>query len=78
MTRCGLGYDLHRLAPGRPLFLGGIELSLDNLVRIEPAPGASGGAGGTAASICRIDDRAHPHTALQCKAARKQMGSACP
>ena len=36
------------------------------------------GAGGTAASICRIDDRAHPHTALQCKAARKQMGSACP
>jgi len=26
MTRCGLGYDLHRLAPGRPLFLGGIEI----------------------------------------------------
>jgi len=26
MTRCGLGYDLHRLAPGRPLFLGGIEV----------------------------------------------------
>jgi 2-C-methyl-D-erythritol 2,4-cyclodiphosphate synthase len=26
MIRCGLGYDLHRLAPGRPLFLGGIEI----------------------------------------------------
>jgi 2-C-methyl-D-erythritol 2,4-cyclodiphosphate synthase len=26
MTRCGLGYDLHRLAPGRTLFLGGIEV----------------------------------------------------
>jgi 2-C-methyl-D-erythritol 2,4-cyclodiphosphate synthase len=26
VIRCGLGYDLHRLAPGRPLFLGGIEI----------------------------------------------------
>ena len=26
MIRCGLGYDLHRLAPGRTLFLGGIEV----------------------------------------------------
>lgn len=29
------------------LFLGGIELSLDNLVRIEPAPTGSGGSGGS-------------------------------
>ena len=26
MTRCGLGYDLHRLQAGRPLILGGIEI----------------------------------------------------
>ncbi len=26
MTRCGIGYDLHRLAPGRPLIIGGVEL----------------------------------------------------
>lgn len=26
MTRCGLGYDLHRLQAGRPLVLGGIEI----------------------------------------------------
>jgi len=26
MIRCGLGYDLHRLEPGRTLFLGGIEV----------------------------------------------------
>ena len=27
MTRAGIGYDLHRLAEGRKLILGGIELS---------------------------------------------------
>jgi 2-C-methyl-D-erythritol 2,4-cyclodiphosphate synthase len=27
--RCGIGYDLHRLAPGRPLVVGGIELPFD-------------------------------------------------
>ena len=26
MTRVGMGYDLHRLAEGRKLILGGIEL----------------------------------------------------
>jgi 2-C-methyl-D-erythritol 2,4-cyclodiphosphate synthase len=26
MTRIGLGYDIHRLAPGRKLFLGGIRI----------------------------------------------------
>ena len=26
MTRAGIGYDLHRLAEGRKLILGGIEL----------------------------------------------------
>ena len=26
MTRAGIGYDLHRLAAGRKLILGGIEL----------------------------------------------------
>ena len=25
-TRCGIGYDAHRLAPGRKLFLGGVEI----------------------------------------------------
>ena len=25
-TRVGIGYDLHRLAPGRPLFLGTVEV----------------------------------------------------
>jgi 2-C-methyl-D-erythritol 2,4-cyclodiphosphate synthase len=29
MNRCGIGYDLHRLAPGRPLILGGIEVPFD-------------------------------------------------
>lgn len=29
MTRCGIGYDLHRLAPGRPLILGGIEVPFE-------------------------------------------------
>jgi 2-C-methyl-D-erythritol 2,4-cyclodiphosphate synthase len=28
-TRCGLGYDLHRLAEGRKLIVGGIELPFD-------------------------------------------------
>jgi len=28
-VRCGIGYDLHRLAPGRPLIVGGIELPFD-------------------------------------------------
>lgn len=26
MTRIGFGYDLHRLVPGRPLILGGVEI----------------------------------------------------
>lgn len=26
MMRVGLGYDVHRLVPGRPLFLGGVEI----------------------------------------------------
>jgi len=29
MIRCGTGYDAHRLAPGRKLILGGIEISHD-------------------------------------------------
>jgi 2-C-methyl-D-erythritol 2,4-cyclodiphosphate synthase len=29
MNRCGIGYDLHRLAAGRPLILGGIEVPFD-------------------------------------------------
>src|SRR6202521_3672165 len=28
-TRCGIGYDLHRLAEGRRLIVGGIELPFD-------------------------------------------------
>jgi len=28
-TRCGIGYDLHRLAEGRKLMIGGIELPFD-------------------------------------------------
>jgi len=28
-TRCGIGYDLHRLAEGRKLVIGGIELSFE-------------------------------------------------
>ncbi len=28
-ARVGLGYDLHRLVPGRPLFLGGVEIPFD-------------------------------------------------
>jgi len=27
MTRCGIGYDVHRLAQGRKLILGGIEIA---------------------------------------------------
>jgi 2-C-methyl-D-erythritol 2,4-cyclodiphosphate synthase len=26
MTRCGIGYDLHRLAEGRPLIVGGVTV----------------------------------------------------
>ncbi len=29
MIRVGIGYDLHRLEPGRPLILGGIEVPFD-------------------------------------------------
>src|SRR5450755_866526 len=29
MIRCGTGYDAHRLAPGRKLILGGIEIPHD-------------------------------------------------
>lgn len=29
MMRCGIGYDLHRLAEGRPLMIGGIEVPFD-------------------------------------------------
>lgn len=28
-VRCGLGYDLHRLEPGRKLIVGGVELQFD-------------------------------------------------
>jgi len=28
-VRCGIGYDLHRLAEGRPLIIGGITLPFD-------------------------------------------------
>jgi len=28
-TRCGIGYDLHRLAEGRKLIVGGVELSFE-------------------------------------------------
>jgi 2-C-methyl-D-erythritol 2,4-cyclodiphosphate synthase len=28
-TRCGIGYDLHRLAEGRKLIIGGIEVPFD-------------------------------------------------
>jgi 2-C-methyl-D-erythritol 2,4-cyclodiphosphate synthase len=28
-VRCGIGYDLHRLAEGRKLIVGGVELSFD-------------------------------------------------
>ncbi|HVS73903.1 MAG TPA: 2-C-methyl-D-erythritol 2,4-cyclodiphosphate synthase [Candidatus Acidoferrales bacterium] len=28
-ARCGIGYDLHRLAEGRPLIIGGIEIPFD-------------------------------------------------
>ena len=27
--RCGVGYDLHRLEPGRKLILGGVEIPFD-------------------------------------------------
>jgi 2-C-methyl-D-erythritol 2,4-cyclodiphosphate synthase len=27
MIRCGIGYDVHRLAEGRKLFLGGVEIA---------------------------------------------------
>jgi 2-C-methyl-D-erythritol 2,4-cyclodiphosphate synthase len=30
MTRSGIGYDLHRLAPGRKLILGGVEVPFEN------------------------------------------------
>ncbi len=29
MSRCGIGYDLHRLVPGRKLILGGVEVPFD-------------------------------------------------
>lgn len=29
MTRCGIGYDLHRLAKGRKLMIGGVEVPFD-------------------------------------------------
>jgi 2-C-methyl-D-erythritol 2,4-cyclodiphosphate synthase len=29
MTRCGIGYDLHRLEEGRKLMIGGIEIPFD-------------------------------------------------
>ena len=28
-VRCGIGYDLHRLAEGRPLIVGGITIPFD-------------------------------------------------
>ena len=28
-TRCGIGYDLHRLEKGRPLIVGGVQLPFD-------------------------------------------------
>jgi len=28
-TRCGIGYDLHRLEAGRPLIVGGVEVPFD-------------------------------------------------
>ncbi|MCB1092675.1 MAG: 2-C-methyl-D-erythritol 2,4-cyclodiphosphate synthase, partial [Verrucomicrobiae bacterium] len=29
MQRCGIGYDVHRFAEGRPLILGGVEIPAD-------------------------------------------------
>lgn len=29
MTRCGIGYDLHRLAAGRKLIIGGVEVPFE-------------------------------------------------
>ena len=29
MTRCGIGYDLHRLAEGRPLMVGGVRVPFE-------------------------------------------------
>ncbi|MGH9698081.1 MAG: 2-C-methyl-D-erythritol 2,4-cyclodiphosphate synthase [Candidatus Acidiferrales bacterium] len=29
MTRCGIGYDLHRLAAGRKLMIGGVEVPFE-------------------------------------------------
>src|ERR1700737_1511180 len=29
MIRCGVGYDVHRLVPGRKLVLGGVEIPHD-------------------------------------------------
>jgi len=29
MIRCGIGYDLHRLAEGRPLMIGGVHVPFD-------------------------------------------------
>ena len=28
-VRCGIGYDLHRLAEGRKLIIGGVEVPFD-------------------------------------------------
>jgi 2-C-methyl-D-erythritol 2,4-cyclodiphosphate synthase len=28
-VRCGIGYDLHRLEPGRPLVVGGLQIPFD-------------------------------------------------
>jgi 2-C-methyl-D-erythritol 2,4-cyclodiphosphate synthase len=28
-TRCGIGYDLHRLEPGRPFVVGGLQIPFD-------------------------------------------------
>jgi len=29
MSRVGIGYDVHRLVPGRPLIVGGVEIEFD-------------------------------------------------
>ena len=42
-VRCGFGYDLHRLAEGRKLIVGGIELQSGDRV------GSAGGSGASAA-----------------------------
>src|SRR3981189_3111217 len=45
-TRCGIGYDLHRLAAGRPLIAGGIELAFDK------GPAAHSDGHGLAHALC--------------------------